>query len=276
VLVSVNAVTPTYTSTLGVRLLAGRALTDADGGSSVRVALVNKTLAQRYFGDWQSAIGRHVGSGTADIEVVGVVDDIRAIGNLKAASLPSIFVPLDQLVPRALEVRTSIEPAAAITAVRRAIAGAAPELPLDSLTTVTSRIERGRGQDRLIVLLTSGFSLLAVGLAGFGLFGVLSYAVVRRTPELGIRLALGASPASVLWSVVRDSLSLVAYGVLLGLPLVALGMRLMPALLFDVNPYDAVSTAGALAVLLIVGAVCSIVPALRAANVDPLIALRSE
>lgn len=278
VLVSVNAVTPAYTSTLGMRLLAGRALADTDRPGTPNVALVNKTLATRYFSDWRAAIGRKIGSGAPDTEIVGVVDDIRALGNLKADTLPSIFVPLGQrgLIPRALEVRTTIEPAVATASIRRAIAGAAPELPIDSLDPVTLRVDRGLSQDRLVVFLTSSFSLLAIGLAAFGLFGVLSYAVLRRAPELGLRMALGAEPSNVVWSVVRDSLWLVGGGVLLGLPLVAIGMRLIPALIFGINPYDAVSMLGSLLLLLALGAACAIVPALRASRVDPVIALRSE
>jgi predicted permease len=281
VLVSVNAITPAYTSTLGMRLLAGRALTDADREGTARVALVNKTLATRYFsdaGDWRAAIGRRIGSGTPDTEIVGVVDDIRALGSLKATTLPSVFVPLLQrgLGARALEVRTSIDPTVALAGIRRAITTAAPDLPIESLETVAARVDRGLSQDRLVVFLTSSFSLLAIGLAGFGLFGVLSYAVARQTPELGLRLALGASPSRVLWGVVRDSLWLVGGGVLLGLPLVVLGLRLVPALIFGVSPYDAVSLLGALILLLTIGAACAIVPALRAAKVDPVLALRSE
>jgi predicted permease len=278
ILVSVNAITPEYTSTLGMRVLAGRAFTDADRPGTTNVALVNQTLATRYFGDWRAAIGRHVGSGKPDTEIVGVVDDIRALGNLKAETLPSVFVPLLQrgIQPRALEVRTTIDPAAALAAVRRAITSAAPELPVESIDTVSARVDRGLSQDRLVMLLTSSFSLLAIGLAGFGLFGILSYAVVRRTPELGLRLALGATPSSVLWGVVRDALMLVGGGIVLGLPLAAFGLRLVPALVFGVSPYDAMSMLGALLLLLTIGAACAIVPALRAARVDPVIALRSE
>lgn len=126
------------------------------------------------------------------------------------------------------------------------------------------------------MLLTSGFSVLAIGLAGFGLFGVLSYAVARRTPELGLRMALGAQRSRVLWGVVRDALWLVTCGVLLGLPLVALGSNLVSALIFGVNAYDGLSVLAAVVVLLGIGAVCGIVPALRAARVDPIFALRQE
>jgi predicted permease len=275
---SVNAVTPGYLSTVGMRLIAGRPLNESDRASTAKVAVINRTLASSYFGDWQQAIGRRFGLGKPDIEIVGIVDDVRGLGNLRAAAMPSVFVPLAQwaAIPRELVVRTSVDPASAVAGVRRAIGSAAPELPIESIETVPARVERGLSQERLVVLLTSGFSALAIGLAGFGLFGVLSYAVVRRTPELGLRMALGAPRSRVLWGVVRDSLWLVMCGVLLGLPLVVLGSNLVSALIFGVTPYDALSVLAALVVLLGVGAACGIGPALRAARIDPLVALRHE
>src|SRR4030095_4237452 len=125
-------------------------------------------------------------------------------------------------LPRTLEVRTSVDPDSTIAAVRRAIIEAAPGLPIESIEPVTARIERNLSQERLVVLLTSGFSALSLGLAGFGLFAVLSYAVARRMSEIGLRMALGASRSRVVWSVVRDGVWLVMCGLLLGLPL-ALG-----------------------------------------------------
>jgi predicted permease len=275
---SVNAVTPGYISTVGMRLIAGRGLSESDRANTARVAVVNKTLAMSYFGDWQQAIGRRFGLATPDVEIVGIVDDVRGLGNLKAAAMPSVLVPIAQrpVIPRALEVRTSVDPASVIPGVRRAIGSAAPELPIEHIETATARVSRGLSQERLVVLLTSGFSVLAIGLAGFGLFGVLSYAVVRRTPELGLRMALGAQRSRVLWGVVRDSLWLVMCGVLLGLPLVVLGSNLVSALIFGVTPYDGVSVLAALVVLLGVGGACGIGPALRAARVDPVVALRYE
>jgi hypothetical protein len=261
-----------------MRLIAGRALRESDRANTPRVAVVNKTLAMSYFGGSQDAIGRRFGLITPDIEVVGVVDDVRGLGNLKAAAMPSVLVPLAQrsVIPRALEVRTSGDPAAAIPDVRRAIGSAAPELPIESIEPVTARVHRGLSQERLVVVLTAGFSVLAIGLAGFGLFGVLSHTVVCRIPELGIRIALGAQRSRVLWGVVRDSLWLVMCGVFLGLPLVVLGSNLVSALIFGVTPYDGVSVLAAVVVLLGVGGACGIVPALRAARVDPVIALRYE
>jgi hypothetical protein len=195
-----------------------------------------------------------------------------------AAAMPSVFVPLAQrpAIPRALEVRTSVDPASAMADVRCAIGSAAPELPIENVETVAARVRRGLSQERLIVLLTSGFSVLAISLAGFGLFGVLSYAVARRTPELGLRMALGAQRSRVLWSVVRDALWLVMCGLLLGLPLVVLGSSLVSALIFGVTPYDGLSVLSAVVVLLGIGTAGGIVPALHAARVDPIFALRQE
>ena len=275
---SVNAVTPGYFSTVGMRLVAGRPIAPFDLAQTPRVAVVNKTLAASYFGDWRQAIGRRFGLGAPDIEIVGIVEDARGLANIKAAVVPSVFVPLAQrpVVPRALEIRTSVDPAATIAAVRRALGAAAPGLPIEAVETVHERIRRGLGQERLIVLLTSGFGALALGLAGFGLFGMLSYAVARRTPEFGLRMALGASRSDILRGVAREALGLVASGVAVGLPCVFLAGSAVSALFFGVGPYDPGSLVASVLVLLAVGAASGVVPALRAARVDPIVALRED
>jgi predicted permease len=275
---SVNAVTAGYFSTVGMPLIAGRALNERDLANTPKVAVVNRTLALRYFGEWRQALGRRFGLATPDIEIVGIVEDARALNNLKAAVLPSVFVPLSQrpVIPRALEVRTLVDPGPAIAAVRRAVVGAAPELPIENMVTVEERVQRGFNRERLVMFLTSGFGALALGLAGFGLFGVLSYAVAQRTPEFGLRMALGASQSRVLWSVVRDALWLVLSGVALGLPFVFLGGTLVSTLVFGVSPHDAGTVVVAAIVLVGVGTACSILPACRAARVDPIVALNQE
>jgi putative ABC transport system permease protein len=275
---SVNAVTPDYFSTLGVPLLAGRALSEADRPQTTNVAVVNRTLATRYFGDWRQAIGRRFGLKKHDIEIVGVVEDMRALANLKVAAMPSVFVPLAQrpVFARELVVRTSVDPATTMAAVRRAIAAAASRLPVESVEPAVMRVQRSLGQDRLMVLLTSSFAALALGLAAFGLFGIQSYAIARRIPEFGLRIALGAAPAEIVSSVVRDALRLVLFGALIGLPLVAIGGRLASDLVFGVSPYDPVTLVSALLVLVAVGITASAGPARRAARVDPMVALRQE
>jgi hypothetical protein len=213
-----------------------------------------------------------------DIEIVGVLEDARPLANLKAPVMPAVFVPLAQrpVFPREIEVRTSGEPTTAMAAVRRAISAAAPGLPIESMEPAVVRVQRSLSQDRLIVLLTSAFSALALGLAAFGLFGIQSYAIARRTSEIGLRIALGASQAGVVTSIVQDTLRLVLYGTLIGLPLVAIGGRLASGLVFGVSPYDPLTLGAAVLVLVVVGVTASAGPARRAARVDPMIALRAE
>ncbi len=275
---SVNAVTPTYFTTIGTPLLAGRALSDADRATTPNVAVVNRALATKYFGDWRKAIGARFGLTAPNIEVVGIVEDIRGMANLRAAAIPSVFVPLGQrpVIPHELDVRTAIDPATSIISVRRAIETAAPGLPIETLEPAAVRVERSLDQERLVVLLTSAFGALALGLAAFGLFGILSYVIARRTSEIGLRMALGATPARLQWSVMRDALQLVLYGVLIGLPLVAVGGKLASGLVFGVSPYDPATVVAAVIILSIVGALAAGGPARRAARVDPMIALRQE
>ena len=275
---NVNAVTPGYFATVGMTLLAGRALTERDIENAPTVAVVNKTLAASYFGEWRGAIGRRFGLATRDIEIVGIVEDARALNDVKEAVLPSVFVPLSQrpVIPRALEVRTLVDPAPAIAAVRRAVISAAPDLPIETVVTMEERVRRGLSRERLVMLLTSGFGALAIALAGLGLFGVLSYAVARRTPEFALRMALGASQSRVLWSVVRDALWLVLCGVAVGLPFALLGSNLVSKLVFGVSPHDVVSLVGATALLVGVGTACSLLPARRASRVDPIVALSQD
>jgi predicted lysophospholipase L1 biosynthesis ABC-type transport system permease subunit len=208
------------------------------------------------------------------------VNDARLIGPA-ASPMPTAYYPLAQKggpVRASLEVRvrTTSQPEQVIPALRATLARAVPELPLESIVTMSERVERGMSPWRLILLMTSGFGVLALGLAGFGLFGVLSNAVARRTPEFGLRMALGASRAVVVWSVVREALWLVVIGLALGLPVVLLGGRLLSALLYGVRPFDAMTIASAVAVLVGIGATCSALPAIRVSRVDPSIALRQE
>jgi len=275
---SVNAVSPAYFATMGTPLLAGRGLSEADRAHMPSIAVVNRTFATRYFGDWRHAMGRRFGLSPFTIEIVGVVEDTRALASLKTAIMPSVFVPLAQrpVFPRELVVRTSGEPATTMAAVRRAISAAAPGLPVESMEPAMMRVQRGLSQDRLLVLLTSGFSALALGLAAFGLFGLQSYAIARRTPEIGLRIALGASQSGVVSSIVQDTLRLVLYGALIGLPLVAIGGRLASGLVFGVSPYDPLTLLAALLVLVLVGVAASAGPARRASRVDPMVALRQE
>ena len=272
----VNAVGPDYFSTVGMTMIAGRALNGGDVAGSQNVAVVNRTLAALYFVNGQ-AVGRRFGQSGPNIEIVGIVDDARLLGPADAP-VPTVFFPLAQrpVATRALEVRTTGAPEQVIASLRAALTQSVPELPIENIVTMNDRVERAMGPWRLILLMTSGFGTLALGLAGFGLFGVLSNAVARRTPEFGLRMALGASRSLVVWSVVREALWLVVTGLVLGLPVVFLGGQLISTLLFGVTPFDGLSVAAATVVLLSVGGLCSALPALRASRVEPNVALRAE
>ena len=272
----VNTVGSDYFSTVGMTIVAGRPLNGTDVGGSQKAAVVNRTLAATYFPNGQ-AIGKRFGQSGPDTEIVGIVDDARVLG-LAAAPVPTVFYPLAQrgAIPRSLEVRTTGSPEQVIAALRSALTRSVPELPVESIVPMSDRVQRAMSPWRLILLMTSGFGTLALSLAGFGLFGVLANAVARRTPEFGLRMALGASRSTVVWSVVREALWLVAIGLVLGLPVVFLGGRLISTLLFGISPFDSVSVLAATLVLITVGGLCSAIPALRASRVDPNVALRSE
>ena len=272
----VNRVSPSYFTTVGIPMVAGRSFERRDLANGAKAAVVNRTLAMTYFKDGE-AIGRRFGHAQLDTEIVGIVDDARLLSP-SDPPVPTAFYPLEQRIvaAKAIEVRTAGPPEQAIPAVRRQLAAAVPELPVERVVTMNERIQLGMSRWRLILLLTSGFGLVALGLAGFGLFGVLSNAVARRTPEFGIRMALGASRRTVLGSVVREALWLVLAGLALGLPVVLVSGRLVSSLLFGIAPFDGISALTAALVMVIVGGLSSALPALRASRVDPNVALRQD
>ena len=273
----VNAVSPNYFSTVGMRVIAGRPLDERDTATTRRVAVVNRTVAERYFRDGQ-AVGKRFGDPKPDIEIVGVVDDARML-NIKEAPMPSAFYAALQMTgatPRQMEVRTQGDPLHMAAAVRAAIARVAPALPIEGITTVDERVNVSLSRERLILMLASGFGALALGLAGFGLFGMLSYAVSRRIPEFGIRMALGAPRSRVVWTVMRDALILVAFGLTLGVPFAIMSSKFVTSLIGSHEIRNDLVLVGAVGTLFLVGVVASTWPALRASRVDPIVALRQD
>jgi predicted permease len=275
---AVNAVTPGYFSTVGMRLLAGRALQEGDTATAPKVTVINAAAARRYFGDPRRAVGRRLGMRTLDTEIVGVVDDARGLDTVRAAAPPTLFEPMAQHPrgARLLEVRTIGDPAPLLAPVRRALTEAAPGLPVERIEPAAARVEHALGQERVAAVVTTGFSVLALGLAGFGLFGVLAYAVERRTPEIGLRIALGASRGDVIRGILSSALGLVIAGILLGLPLVALGGQFLATLVYGISPYDAVSLGVAVGLLGVIGVASGLVPARRAVRIDPMLVLKQE
>lgn len=271
-----NIVSPGYFATVGMRLKAGRLLDERDRKGTALATVVNEAFARRYFGN-QSPLGKKFGYGVMNQEIVGVVEDARVM-NVKNAPEPMAFFPLEQrpVVPRSIEVRTMGDPRQLTAAVRRAVVEVEPNLPIEGVATLSERVSNSLSQERLLLSLTSAFGILALGLAGLGLFGLLSYAVARRTVDFGIRLALGAPRKSVLWAVLRESLLLGVGGIIIGLPLVAAASSVAGSILFGVSAHDVTTIAIAATVLVAVAALAGLLPAWRASRVDPLVALRFE
>jgi hypothetical protein len=209
---------------------------------------------------------------------VGVIRDLRP-NYLKSAPPAMAFRVLaqePQEYATSLEARVAGSPENAVLALRRAIAGVDRDLPIGEVTTIERLLQRGLSRERLVARLATGFGILALLLAAIGLYGVISYSVARRTNEMGVRLALGASPAGVSWVVIRESLRTIIIGlgagVLLWFPL----LRLTRRLVYGVSPHDPVMLAVSTALLLLVGLAAAFLPALRAARIDPIEAIRAE
>jgi predicted permease len=271
-----NIVSPNYFATVGMPLVAGRSIQERDGRSAPRVAVVNETLARRYFQNGQ-AVGKRVRLDNSTTEIVGIVRDARVL-NIKEPGMPSIFYALKQftVTAGALDIRTTGNPSQVTAVVRRILVETAPHLPVTRVVTLNDQIGSSLRQERLVLSLTSAFGALALVLAGFGLFGVLSYAVARRTGEFGVRMALGASPGRIIRDILRDAMSMTLVGLMIGLAVVGAAAKAAASMLFGVSPHDAITMLGAMLFVVIGASLAGLFPALRAARVDPLVALRNE
>ncbi|HRC87050.1 MAG TPA: FtsX-like permease family protein, partial [Thermoanaerobaculia bacterium] len=270
-----------FFAAVGGRLVAGRELTEADGPDSPWVALVNQTAAQRMW-PGESPLGKRIKQGwpeekTPWREVVGVVADLKLNG--VAAETPmNVFVPLAQEPAPNLHllVRTAGSPANSLLTVAGALRELDHDVPVTEVRTMNQVLADSIASRRFPMILLAQFSLAALVLAALGIFGLMSYAVARRTHEMGLRMALGASGTRVLTQVLGESLRVVAAGVALGAAGALLASRLLGSLLFQVAPSDPLSFAAATTILLAVALAAAYLPARRAAKVDPMAALRWE
>lgn len=263
--------------TVGMTILKGRGFRSHDGASAPKVAVVNESMAQRFFGDIDP-VGKHFGYESPDVEIVGVVRDAK-IDGLRRPVPPIAYRLLRQYpdeFPTTLSVRVSGSPDAAKAALARAVAAAEPNLAVRDIATIAELAERTVARERLVSQLTSVFGLLAVAVACLGLYATVSYSVVRRTNEIGVRLALGASPGNLRWLVLRETLVLVGMGVVGGIALVVPTFTFIDTLLFGLSPRDPATLAGAAVGLLLLGALAGLIPAWRASRVDPITALRAD
>ena len=275
-------VTRGYFSTLGIPLITGREFTSADTATSQQVAIVNESLARRYFGSAQNALGHYVGRAKSMAVIVGVVKDSRH-ATPRDPVIRTLFRPALQMGDAlgspagfAFYVRTVMPPQTAQNAIRATIHNADPKLVVDGLRTMDAQIEDTLTTERVIAMLASSFGVIATLLAAIGLYGVLAYATAQRTREIGVRMALGAKPLEVAQLILREVGVLVALALVFAIPA---SLLLAPALrsqLYNVSSSDAMTYVSAIIVVAVVTVIAAALPAHRAATVDPMQALRVE
>jgi predicted permease len=278
---ALDGISPGFFPTLKIPLLAGRDFTQADGSDAPKVAIVNEQFA-RFFFPGGNPVGRHLAFGAGNvklnIEIVGVVRNSYH-GDLRETVARFVYVPyLQDTHSGSLHyyVRTVSNPVIFTGYIRRTIADMDSSVPLNEVGTLAEQISESVYGDRLVAWLASAFGLVAACLAAIGLYGLISYTVTRRTSEIGLRVALGASTSGVLWLVLRHSLALVLSGVVLGTALALASARLVSSLLYGLNATSPLVFAAAILLLGAVAAVASYIPARRATKVDPMVALRYE
>ena len=277
-----NATSPEYFQTMTIPLLKGRGFSDRDTRGSQNVAIVNQTLARRYVGNEEEAIGKRI---TLEdhpkeedwITIVGVVGDTKP-RELRSEPVAELYMPFDQQPEpgMSLMIRYQSSSAGIAAAVRNEVLTLDKNQPVYAIRTLDSVLSESVAAPRFRTLLLAVFAGVALILAGVGIYGVISYAVSQRTHEIGIRMALGARAADVLQLVVTGGMRLALIGVAIGLAGAFALTRLMTTLLFGVTPTDAVTFVGIPAILLVVALLACYLPARRATKVDPLVALRYE
>jgi len=277
----VRAIDRDLLEALHIPLLRGRRFDSADTAEAPRVVLVNQGLAADLW-PGQDPIGQRLAmSWTEDFEaeVVGVVGDVRLL-TLDTAPGPALYWPQAQLpdagLGKTLVLRTSVPPADLAKSAREAIASVDPEVPVAQVETLDQVVSASLAPARFLLILLGAFAATAALLAAVGLYGVLAYTVTQRRAELGVRMALGADRSDVVRLVLRHGVALALAGVALGLPVALLLSRFLESQLFEISAADPIAYAVVCLLLLVIATVATLVPARRAARIDPLLALRAE
>jgi putative ABC transport system permease protein len=278
----IQDVTPDFFRTLGIAQKRGREFTAHDNKNSVPVAIVNENLARLFWPQYPSGpdpVGQHilVGSDSRPVEIVGIAANVRHSGR-DDDPRPEVYLPCAQKPPGTamLAVRTNGKPLSFVREIRDQVLAIDRDQPVSDVSTMDQLVEASEGQLRLMMVLLGMFAAFAALLAIVGLYGVISYSVVRRTKEIGIRRALGAQRNDILSLVTRQVVRLVLAGVLLGLCGAFALTRVLQDLLFQVSATDPVTFVGISILFVLVGVAASYIPARRAARIDPMAALRWE
>ncbi len=274
-----NVAGPDFFTTLGVPVLAGRDFKDSDTATSAPVGIINEEFAKRFFPN-QNPLGHQIGTdnGKYQMTVVGVVKNhkYRSIDEEPIPMAWYMYAQIPIIGPEHIELRVHGNALAILPAAQKVLQQMDPNLPLLKPMAQRAQYEETISQQLLFARLAGFFAILGVVLVATGLYGTLAYRVNNRTVEIGIRMAVGAQRGQVVWMVLRDSLMLTAIGVAIGIPFAVLTGRALASSLYGVKPEDAATFAFAVLGIACVAMAASMIPARRAANVDPLTALRSE
>ena len=277
-----NWITPDYFSTLGTPLLAGREFSDSDTAETPHVAVINQTFARQFFAN-RNPLGYHLGLGSGNnvalnIQIVGVVKDSKH-SDARDPIHPFMYFPMTQksnLGSATFYVRTQQDPLAMGEVLRKRVALFDPALPVFGLETLNDQIDDSMFSARLVAFLSIAMAALAALLAAIGLYAVMAYSVVRRTREIGIRMAIGASRNGVAWLVLREVVRLAAVGLVIGIPLAFVLTTVVQAALYGVKAADPLTYAAAGVLVAAMALLAGFLPARRATSVDPMVALRYE
>jgi predicted permease len=276
-------ITPGFFATMKQPLLVGREFTAADSKGAPKVAVVNLTTAKRFFGSAQNALGRLIAEGGGDstkldTTIVGVVGDVKH-QDLRTDMGPAAYRPYAQMehpVGVQIYARSKASPETIEPAIRVAMHQFDSTLVVDGLRTMEAQVDSSASDERALAFLAIGFSVLAMVLAGVGLYGVLAYSTEQRTREIGVRLALGSQRSSVVLLVVREMAVIAAIATAIALPSVVALARLFRSQLYGVTTFDPVTLAGAVVLTIGMVTIAAALPARRAATVEPMQALRTE
>jgi predicted permease len=276
-----NVVGPGFFETVGIPLLAGREFGGQDQQTSPHVAVINLAFAREFFHQ-ENPIGQRFGdqgpNSSSGIQIVGVIADAK-YRDARQQPPPMFYRPLTQNFenrPYKLHVRTTAKPSTEIAAIRRAIQSIDPSASVYDVRTIEQVLADSLQHDRMFALLASAFGVVALVLTSVGIYALMSHQVARRTPEIGLRMALGADRGDILWMTLRDSLKLVAIGVALGLMAAWAASQLIASALYGLSAHDPAITAAAAFLILVVASAAALLPARRAARLDPMVALRRE
>jgi predicted permease len=275
---NMNTVSEDYFNTLGTVLIRGRCFTKADNLQASHVAVLNRSAVRQFFSG-RDPIGTVVHVNDSTYQIVGVVVDVKE-ADIRQDSGPFIYLPMRQPYDRnfrmTLSVRTAVNPQSLILAIEKQVRASGPDTLITHTGTLVGQLDDSLVQERLISSLATAFGMLALMLSAVGLYGVLAYSVVRRTRQIGIRMALGELPRQVLQSILGETVWLLAMGLVVGIPASMLLARAVTNLLYGVAPTDVLAQTVASGLLAGVGLIASFIPAYRASRINPLVALRYE